>query len=538
VWDEVWFMRLSLILICGALAALVIDAQGLDLLARYPTPLTVGDAAPERARVWEFAQRDIFLLTRFDLKVSQDLAVQVGPADLGIGHCADGAVWAVILPRANGTLKHHGAHQEAVGHVWLRFHPREINRLFPPGTVSPDNATNLVGQIRIIAKAKMTASWQAGGQAMIPEPKDLTVDVDTQGGPRRFFVVDREAETARYIAAFEQRTVKPSPAITPELAAEAFDQLWEAFDSEYAMFALRPELDWARLREQSRDGALAAKTADEFADTCGAILRPLRDLHVWLNVAGAPVPVFNRPRTANSNPSAHRALLGDLHVQGHVQWAVTPDKIGFLAIYGWDTGPEIPGLCDEALEAMRNTRALVVDVRLNGGGDEPTARNVAGRFLSKEFVYAYSQFRNGPSHADLTEKYPRKVTPRGPWRYDRPVLLLIGQKCMSSNESFIGMMTGSTNVTTMGDHTCGSSGNPKIIQLPLDITVSVPRWIDYLPDGTPLDERGFQPQVRFVSAPGAFQAERDDLLAAALERLRQAPPSELPLKPQAPSRSF
>jgi hypothetical protein len=55
---------------------------------------------------------------------------------------------------------------------------------------------------------------------------------------------------------------------------------------------------------------------------------------------------------------------------------------------------------------------------------------------------------------------------------------------MSSNESFIAMMSGSRNVTIMGDRTCGSSGNPKIVKLPLDMTVSVPRWIDYLPDGT------------------------------------------------------
>ena len=36
---------------------------------------------------------------------------------------------------------------------------------------------------------------------MIPEPKDMTVDVDTKDGPRRFFVVDTEARTAEYVAA-------------------------------------------------------------------------------------------------------------------------------------------------------------------------------------------------------------------------------------------------------------------------------------------------------------------------------------------------
>src|SRR5205823_12402326 len=140
----------------------------------------------------------------------------------------------------------------------------------------------------------------------------------------------------------------------------------------------------------------------------------------------------------------------------------------------------------------------------NGGGSEDLAMEVAGRFLSKPFVYAYSQFRNGLAHTNLTARNPRQVGPRGPWRYNRPVVLLIGQKCMSSNESFIAMMSGDPDVTTMGDHTCGSSGNPRMINLPLEITVGIPRWIDYLPDGTPLDERGFQPQIRFEAKPGAF----------------------------------
>jgi len=210
-----------------------------------------------------------------------------------------------------------------------------------------------------------------------------------------------------------------------------------------------------------------------------------------------------------------------------VQWAVTDDKIGFIAIYGWDE-PEVPDQGQAALEKMRDTRGLIVDVRLNGGGSEDQAMQFAGRFLKKEFVYAYSQSRNGPDHTNLTRKNERDVAPSGPWRYDRPVVLLIGQKCMSSNESFIGMMTGDSEVTTLGDHTCGSSGNPEVINLPLEMTVSVPQWIDYLPDGTPLDERGFQPQVVFEPLPGSFEGDRDDLLVAALKQLRQSP---LPQKP-------
>ena len=510
--------------------------RGVDLIQRYPTKLTAGDTRPDQARSWDFTENDIFRVTQFRLEVGKDLRVDIGPADLGIGHCADGAVWAVLIPRANGTLTSRGTNQEPISHVWLRFHPKEITRLFPPETVFAGDATNPLAEIGVIANAKMNSSWQAGGRAMIPEPKDMTVDVDTKDGPRRFFVVDTEAQTAQYVDAFENRPVRTAPPLTPDLAKAAFDQLWEAFDQKYAMFVLRPEVDWSSLREQFRPKALACKTTYEFAGVCADMLKNLRDLHVWLTVAGSSVPVFNRPRAANANPEAYRTILGSLHQSGRVAWAVTTNNIGFIAVFGWD-GSKTPAECGEALEQMRDTRGLIVEVRLNGGGGEPLAEKFAGRFLEKECVYAYSRFRNGPSHTNLTEKIERKVSPRGPWRYNRPVVLLIGQKCMSSNESFIGMMTGDPEVTTMGDHTCGSSGNPEIVRLPLDMTVSVPQWIDHLPDGTVLDERGFQPQVPFYPAPGAFEGDRDDLLTAALARLSRLPLPDKPIAGPAFERS-
>jgi hypothetical protein len=36
-----------------------------------------------------------------------------------------------------------------------------------------------------IANAKMTSGCQAYGKPMIPEPKNMMVDLDTRNGPRR-----------------------------------------------------------------------------------------------------------------------------------------------------------------------------------------------------------------------------------------------------------------------------------------------------------------------------------------------------------------
>ncbi len=505
------------------------EAAEVNLLEKYPTTLTTGDSDPNRARPWEFSQSDIFHLSGFSFQVGTNLAVDTEEADLGIGHCADGAVWAVLIPRATGTLTSGAnAQPEPISHVWLRFHPAVINQLFPPTTVTDDGDRNLAPQMVVIANFKLRSSWHAGNNVMIPAPNELTVDVDTRGGPRRFFAVDTTAGTAQYISAFEQQTVPIPPAITPELAAAAFDQLWNAFDSDYAMFVLRPEVDWDALKTQERPLALASQSTYEFAGVCADMLKPLRDLHVWLTVSGAYVPVYDRPRPSNANPNAYASLLGSLNgSSSSLQWAVTPDHVGFIAIYNW-TDSSLPTQFDAALEYMRNTRGLIIDVRLNGGGSEPLAQQVAARFIDQQVTYAYSQYRNGPLHTNLTEKLPRTLSPRGPFRYDRPVIVLIGQKCMSSNESFIAMMTRAPQVVTMGDHTAGSSGNPEIIQLPLDMTVSVPQWIDYLPDGTPLDEKGITPDLPFSASADAFEGQRDDLLSAALQRMHA---EVLPLDP-------
>ena len=323
-------------------------------------------------------------------------------------------------------------------------------------------------------------------------------------------------------------TVSVNTAFNSTSAGIAFDQLWSAFDRDYAMFVLHPEVDWNASRDHFRPLATNSTSIYGLANVFVQMLQPLQDLHVWLTVSGSYVPIYNPSLPLNANPSAYAGILGSLNnTNPRVQWAVTKDKIGFIAINSW-TDPSIPALCQQVMEQMRDTRGLVIDVRSNGGGSEPEALQVAGRFEYANFVYAYDQVRNGTNHTDLTPKAPRTISPRGPWRYDRPVVLLIGQRVASSDESFVGMMTGPTNVTTMGDHTCGASGNPETVQLPFGMTVTVSTWIDYLPDGSLLEGHGFQPQIPFTATANSFTGTNDALLSAALDILRPAP---LPVQP-------
>jgi len=196
-----------LFIAASALCLLATSAAAVDLLAQYPTQLTAGDAEPDHARPWQFTSADIYRVSQFTLKVGEGFKVETGPADLAIGHCADGAVWAVLIPRGNGTLTSSAASAgEPIANIWLRFHPAKIDELFPPDTVFADGDTNLEPQIQAVVRAKFSSSWHAGMDAMIPEPKDLTVYVDTKDGSHRFFIVDTAAQTAEYVAAFNQQS--------------------------------------------------------------------------------------------------------------------------------------------------------------------------------------------------------------------------------------------------------------------------------------------------------------------------------------------
>src|SRR5262245_35796208 len=88
----------------AAFVALASCASGVDLLQRYPTTLTGGLLEPNQARPWQFTAQDVFKISKFHFEMGDQLKVDTGPADLGIGHCSDGAVCAILLPVEGGKL--------------------------------------------------------------------------------------------------------------------------------------------------------------------------------------------------------------------------------------------------------------------------------------------------------------------------------------------------------------------------------------------------------------------------------------------------
>ena len=170
------------------------------------------------------------------------------------------------------------------------------------------------------------------------------------------------------------------------------------------------------------------------------------------------------------------------------------------------------------MDELKDAKALILDARPNGGGDELAARRVAGRFIEKPAVYSKNRLREG---GNWKGPFDRTVEPRkDAERFAKPVAVLIGPKIGSSAESFVLMMKHGAGAKLIGGVTKGSSGRPIPHQLGNGVTVYLSSWEDQLPDGTILEGRGVRPDTVIKATPDDFESS-DPVLDAALKLLRR-----------------
>jgi carboxyl-terminal processing protease len=510
-------LALALVLSVPATSA----ADMVDLGRRYPATL---DYSPTpNGYDWTCDANDVWRLTNFAFAIGDQFRVELKSAQVVVGHHGSNALWAAVFPDQAGEIIRADAGQgEHVTSIWLRFHPARLGEIFPPATVTEPGHKEKIGDARRLAAHKMKSCWQSSGLPMVPEKGIVTLDLETREGHRRFYSINTVKSICSYFDVFKTQPLPAATNLDRETALQVFDTVWSAFDREYAMFVVKPEVDWSNLRVEFRARVPEARDNLKLADLLAEMLGHLKDLHAGVRIGDFNVPVYDRARPLNANRLALPKLLGPVTVVGRdMSWCITDDGIGFIAIdrlIDW----KLAQFFNDALEKMSQTRGLILDLRYNGGGSEPLGLEIAGSFLDRERIYAKSQYRNGPRHTDLGIPQSRVCQPKDPWHYVAPVIVLQGQRTMSSAESLVLMLSQGPEVTTMGDRTAGSSGNPRSVDAGAGITANLPRWNDLDAEGKPFDAIGIPPDVVVDTTTASFSDQDDIVLAAALKRLRAA----------------
>lgn len=301
---------------------------------------------------------------------------------------------------------------------------------------------------------------------------------------------------------------------------QALAELQKAIDERYSYRDYR-KINWNSVYRVYGPRIEQARTPQEFAERAAGMLGKNKDLHLRLEVGGKRYATYQPKINRNYSIRTLAKMVPNWQRKNNcVCTGRYSDGIGYILIASWSTDrkEELEAVF-AALKEFEETSSLIIDVRPNGGGSEVLAREVAGCFVDKPKVYSKNVNRIPGPEQKFTGLYERIVTPsKNRPHYQGNVVVLMGQNCMSSNESFLLMMKQAPKCQLIGEKSYGSSGNPHAVELGNGVTVFLPSWKDCFPDGTCFEDKGITPDIT-VKADAMVFKKRDPVLERALKVL-------------------
>jgi hypothetical protein len=217
------------------------------------------------------------------------------------------------------------------------------------------------------------------------------------------------------------------------------------------------------------------------------------------------------------------------------------------------------------MEEFRGTSGLIIDVRGNGGGRYGLMRALFGYFRPSDagpFVCNIAAYRRAPQfradHIEYRPTYrrdwsgwsdPERVAiddalakfkpsfdfPSGQfseWHfmllkqdafhyyYDKPVIVLCDESCLSATDGFLAAFAELPNVTLMGVASRGGSGSSRTVALPRSkIDVRLSTMASFRPSGATFDGQGVAVDIVAQPPPEDYITGKDSVLAQAVQRL-------------------
>lgn len=308
-----------------------------------------------------------------------------------------------------------------------------------------------------------------------------------------------------------------------------FEEMWKGYNAWYGGFAVR-DINWDSVHKALRSQVSNNMTNRQLYDVLSKMITPLNDIHVFLQPTSDGLPRFESSVFFRNNKIQQDFSINVIKsnylpslttVDDKLHYGILDGNIGYLHFgeFGMPLGfykQKMPGI----MSALKNTKAMVVDIRNHAGGDDEVSRYIAGWFVKGPALFMTTRKRNGPGRNDFTTPQNWYVDKQGDDQYTSPVVLLTTRWTASAGETFTWAMNTQAHVLQMGDTTAGGFSDVISRELPNG-------WLyfvgvgDYRNAAGKSEEGvGVAPEIVITNSKSDIDAGIDKVLEKAIEKLR------------------
>ncbi len=300
-----------------------------------------------------------------------------------------------------------------------------------------------------------------------------------------------------------------------------FEALWKIIDEHYCFFGEKG-VDWDSVHAVYARQIDGTMTDGQLLEVLGNMLAELRDGHVNLYASFDMARYWGFHENYPSNYSdtlANKYLGTSYKIAGNLRYRILDDNIGYVrcASFATEAGS---GNLDEILLYLAPCRALVIDLRDNGGGLLSAAEKLAARFTNEKRLVGYMRHKTGRGHSDFSSLEEQWLKPASGVRWQKPVAVLTNRQVFSAANEFVKYMKCCPDVIVVGDNTGGGAGLPFSSELPNGWSVRFSACPMYDRNGQST-EQGISPDIAVGLDSDYLATGRDAIIEAARQALRR-----------------
>lgn len=314
------------------------------------------------------------------------------------------------------------------------------------------------------------------------------------------------------------------PEVEPNTYRGNFESLWKIIDTKYCFLDYK-QINWDSIHTVYATRTDTVKSQLTFFNLMGSMLNELKDGHVNL------YSDFNRsrywewytdyPDNFSSDLIEEDRYLGDNYlIAGGFKYAkIDNGKIGYIYCASFENYFSDTNIA-YIMNYFSNCKALIIDVRNNGGGSLGYSQKLASYFFQKETITGYICHKNGKGHADFSSPVAMKTPAHKTIQWKRPVVVLANRLSYSTTNDFVNRMKQAPNALIVGDKTGGGGGLPLSSEIPIGWMVRFSSSPMYNSDMQNI-EWGIDPDVSVALSDIDQAAGYDTIIEKAIKIINQ-----------------